>query len=344
MNAAAAKQQKKAKGRRVTFPMPKRVVVVGDLNGDDEALAALLRGTGLTDAQGHWAADNAHLVQLGDVVNRGIGCRSALDRLIQLSAEAPPRNSHVTMLLGNHEAMVLLGNHAWCHPEEFLEFATAEERNHFEVARTRRVYELLEMRSHGGRTAPITGALRAWEEAHVPGREAYVAAFSEDGVYGSYLRSLPAAIRIGDVLFVHGGLTPRFAERGLKKLDEQVVGGWARAPQTALDLTQDSPLAAEDGPLWCRSYAAAPEEDIDDDLDKALEAVSASVMVVGHTRTDLIGGKRGHPLVKHSGRLICADVGIGSSGGTPAALVIEKDVIWSWRPDEKKKRLRALDG
>ncbi len=343
MNAATTKT-KKSKGRKVTFSMPKRVVVIGDLNGDDEALAALLRGTGLTDGQGHWIADNAHLVQLGDVVNRGVGCRAALDRLIQLTAEAKPKNSHVTMLLGNHEAMVLLGNLAWCHPEEFLEFATAEERNKFEVARTRRVYELLEMRSHAGRTAPITGALRAWEEAHVPGRDAYLAAFSEDGIYGAYLRSLPAAIRIGEVLFVHGGLTPRFAERGLKQLDELIATSWARGPQTAMDLTPDSPLAAEDGPLWCRSYAAAPEEDIDDDLNKALEAVRASVMVVGHTRTDLIGGKRGHPLVKHSGRLICADVGIGSSGGAAAALVIEKDVIWSWRPDDKKKRLRSLEG
>lgn len=341
MSAAAAK--KKAKGRKVTFSMPKRVVVVGDLNGDDEALAALLRGTGLTDAQGHWAADSAHLVQLGDVVNRGVGCRAALDRLIQLSAEAKSRNSHVTMLLGNHEAMVLLGNLAWCHPEEFLEFATADERNKFEVARTRRVYELLEMRSHAGQTAPITGALRAWEEAHVPGREAYLAAFATAGVYGSWLRTLPAAIRIGEVLFVHGGLTPRFAERGLKALDEQVLDCWDRSPKTALDLGPDSLLSAEDGPLWCRSYAAATEDDVSDDLDKALEAVRASVMVVGHTRTDLIGGQRGHPLVKHSGRLICADVGIGASGGTPAALVIEKDVIWSWRPDEKKKRLRALE-
>ena len=229
------------------------------------------------------------------------------------------------------------------HPEEFLEFATAEERNKFEVARTRRVYELLEMRSHAGRTAPITGALRAWEEAHVPGREAYLAAFSDDGIYGAFLRSLPVAIRIGEVLFVHGGLTPRFAERGLKRLDELVIDGWAREPQTALDLTQDSPLAAEDGPLWCRSYAAATEEEIDAELTEALDAVRSSVMVVGHTRTDLIGGKRGHPLMKHSGRLICADVGIGSSGGTPAALVIDKDVIWAWRPDEKKKRLRSLE-
>lgn len=327
---------------RVTFPMPHRLVVIGDLNGDDDALAALLRGTGVIDRTGAFIADNVHLVQLGDVVNRGSGCRAALERLMRLSVEARKKNSHVTVLLGNHEAMVTLQNLAWCHPEEFLEFATPEERMRFEHERSRRVYELLDLRSDGGRTAPISGALRAWEEAHVPGKDAYLRAFAADGHFGAYLRELPVAIRVGPVLLVHGGLTPRWADGGLKQLDERVREVWAKKPRTAFDLTPDNPLAAEDGPLWCRTYAAGNDEATLRALDETLRRTRSKVMIIGHTRTDLIGGERGVPLVKLDGRLICADVGIGSSGGAPSAVYVEKDVVWCWRPDDRRRRLAAL--
>ena len=45
-----------ASARRVIFPQPSRIVVVGDLNGDDDALSVILMATGVTDRLGNWIA------------------------------------------------------------------------------------------------------------------------------------------------------------------------------------------------------------------------------------------------------------------------------------------------
>lgn len=340
-SARARVVERSKKATRVTFPTPKRLVVIGDLNGDDSALEELLGALGVIDKKGTFVATGTHVVQLGDVVNRGASPRRALHRLMTLEREAPRRGGRVTMVLGNHESMVALKNLAWCHPEELLEFATADEREAFERARGRVIYQLLDEHSRNGRTDPITGALRAWEEQNVPGRGAYERAFSSEGTIGRYLRSLPVAIKVGRTLLVHGGLLPRFAKEGLSRLDRMVQDTWARGPETALDLHPGDPLIAEDGPLWCRSLVTLTQEVATSLVEDALRMVHASTMIVGHTRTDLIGGERGRPLPLLGGRLICADTGIGQES-VPSCVVIEKDVVWSFRPDHKKERIGAL--
>lgn len=330
---------------QTAFKLPKRVIAIGDLNGDDDALAMLLRSLGITDRRGNWAATGVHVVQMGDVVNRGGKSRAALERLKRLQREAPRKQSRLTILLGNHEAMTVLGNEAWVTADEYLEFATDDERVEFELARARKTHQLLVANSGAGRTGPITGQLRAWEEAHAPGRRRFAHAFSAEGELGAWIRTFPVAVRIGSVLFVHGGLRPRFAKMGLKGLNAAVADTWAKGPRTQLDLDVTGPLLAEDGPLWERTFALSEEHRVDAALTESLDLVSAKMMVVGHTRTDHIpGGGAGHPLLRHSGRLACVDVGIGGTGGSSAALLIEKGVVWGYRPDEKKTRLGPLLG
>ena len=329
--------------RTVCFPMPRKLVVIGDLNGDDDALAMMLRALGLTSRDGSWTAEGVHLVQLGDVVNRGAQCRRALERLMRLEVEAEALGSRVTTLLGNHEAMVTLGNLAWCSPEELLEHAPADARVRYEMRRAQAVYELLVHATDRDRTAPIVGAVRAWEEANVPGRDAYREAMGPRGALGRFVRRLPVAIRVGPVLLVHGGLSLPFAELGLEGIEREAQATWARVPASEADLSPDDLLLAEDGPLWHRAYALGDEAAMEPELRGALRSSGASTMIVGHTRTDQVpGGRRGHPVARFGGRLICADVGIGSSGGAPAAVFIEKNIIWCWRPEERKRRLCTL--
>jgi len=321
--------------------MPKRLVAIGDLNGDDGALLAMARGLNLVDKNHNWKAHNTHLVQLGDIVNRGAGCKNALDLIMRWTKEAKKKGSRVSMILGNHEAMVTLGNEAWCTPEEYLEFATIEERARFDLERSRVIYDLLTSESQGGRTGPISGQLRAWEERNVPGRARYAAAFSADGTYGKFIRSLPAAIRVGSVLFVHGGLTPRFVDMGLQGLADHLADGWRGKPKTAYDLPPDHAIVAEDGPLWDRSSILSARAR--DQVELALKATQSTCMMVGHTRTDhLDGGECGRPLPLFDHQLICADVGIGTSSGRAAALFVERDTIWCWTPDDKKIRVCPL--
>ena len=54
-----------------------RVVAIGDLHGAIVALRTILRGTRLIDRDDRWIGGRAHLVQVGDVFNRGTGGREA---------------------------------------------------------------------------------------------------------------------------------------------------------------------------------------------------------------------------------------------------------------------------
>lgn len=326
------------------FPPPDRLVVIGDLNGDDDALRVLLCALGLSDARGTWRGGAAHLVQLGDVVNRGAQSRQALERLMRLQEKAAEQGGQVTVLLGNHEAMVTLGNLAWCTPEEILAHATDEERVAFEVARGQAVLRLLsESTGPDRRTAPIVGRLRAWEEANVPGKEAYLEAMGPRGAFGGFLRSLPLAVRVGGVLCVHGGLSRAFATEGLPGLQRRLEAIWDEAPETEADLAPESLLFDDDGPIWNRRLSLGEGAVVEQEIHDVLAHLEARTMVVGHTRSDQVPGEaRGEIAVRFGGRLICADVGIGQSGGALSALLIEDDALICWRPDKGTRRIMPL--
>src|SRR5262249_24740600 len=99
-----------------------RVVAIGDVHGAYDRLVELLKTTGLIDDKLKWAGGKTHLVQTGDVVDRGPDSRKALDLLHRLSDEAARRGGAVHMLLGNHEVMRMLGDLRFVTPDEYQAF------------------------------------------------------------------------------------------------------------------------------------------------------------------------------------------------------------------------------
>ena len=91
-------------------PQPQRIVAVGDLHGDYAAWTAIARAAGVIDPRGHWGGGSATLVQLGDVTDREPDSLKIIRSLQQLQKEAPRRGGRVVVVLGNHEAMNLLGD------------------------------------------------------------------------------------------------------------------------------------------------------------------------------------------------------------------------------------------
>src|SRR5256885_1640875 len=85
-----------------------RVVAVGDIHGDADQLVAVLRSASLIDDKGAWSGGKAHLVQTGDILDRGPDSRRAMDILMRLEIEATKAGGAVHALIGNHEAMNLL--------------------------------------------------------------------------------------------------------------------------------------------------------------------------------------------------------------------------------------------
>ena len=84
-----------------------QVLAVSDVHGMRPALDVLLRGAGLVDSAGRWAAGNSLLIVVGDSIDKGPQSLEVLDEWIALSAQAAAAGGRVVHTLGNHEAEFL---------------------------------------------------------------------------------------------------------------------------------------------------------------------------------------------------------------------------------------------
>ncbi|GAA5514876.1 hypothetical protein Dcar01_03639 [Deinococcus carri] len=81
--------------------------VMADVHGALAKLRVLLRGAGLTDDGDGWTGERAHLVFLGDYLDRGPDGLGVVRLIRRLEGEARAAGGRVTALLGNHEVMFL---------------------------------------------------------------------------------------------------------------------------------------------------------------------------------------------------------------------------------------------
>lgn len=320
-----------AAARGAPQPIP-QIVAIGDLNGADDVLIDILRGTGLIDANLRWTGGRAELIQMGDVFNRGGGAVRALRLLFALSRQAVRVGGRVTVLLGNHEAMVALRHEGYCTEAEYLSFATAKERRDWPGRVERAVRRLVRHHSPRGAILPIVPRLEAWKVEHVPGRAALRRALGAQGQLGRQLRALPVAHRAQDCVFVHGGILPRWAKLGVDGMNARAKQEWSSAPACMWSLPRHSLFRSTSGPLWDRSLVRRTAR-ARAALVRSLELLGAARMVVGHTQTSAVrGGQVGHILV-HADRLVLVDVGLRAGTGTPrAALVIRGSKGYEWTP------------
>jgi hypothetical protein len=221
-----------------------RVVAVGDVHGDVDALTEVLRLAGLLDAKGHWSGGKAHLVQTGDIADRAAHTRDCYELLMRLEREALAAGGRVHVLLGNHEVMNMRGDLRYLTPEELASYADQ---------------------------SPVpdpAGAAR--------GLAGHEVAFSAEGRYGRWLRTRPAVLRIDGTLFMHGGLQPAVSAQTLAELNR-----WVR--QDLFPGNVPGGGVDPQGPLWFRGYALDPEPQWSQGLDEALLRFGARRMVMGHT-------------------------------------------------------------
>jgi hypothetical protein len=316
-----------------------RVIAVGDLNGAADALEAILRGTRLVDRNGRWSGGRAHLVQVGDLFNRGPRARDAFARLRALGRQARAAGGEVTVLLGNHEAMTALGNESYCTVEEYLSFAPARERAHWKKRVGRQMLRLLRDHPPRGPIAPLEPRLAAWSALHAPGRREMRRELGPRGSTGRALRSLPVAIRIGETAYVHSVPSPRWARRGIDGLNQAARAIWAARPRFWRDLPRSSLFRAVDGPLWNREIVGRETRATRAALVRTLDALEVARIVVGHTQTrHLPGGERGRIALLHGGRVVCIDVSLGLGPSAPlAALDLRGDALHEWTPAGRRR-------
>jgi tetratricopeptide (TPR) repeat protein len=272
------------------FEAAERIVAIGDVHGAYDTFVELLSATGLVDRGLDWTGGTTHLVQTGDVLDRGPESRKVVELLMALEPRAEAAGGRVHALLGNHEFWNAVGALGYVSEKEFAAFAGRRDDA---------------LRKELGIDAP-RGVLAL--------REAYGAA----GEYGRWLRKKNVAIRIGDVVFVHGGITPEAAALGLPELNRRVRADMDSAAW------EESFSLSDDGPLMTRRYSSDDMKPSEMDalaleLDGVLQKLRARLIVMGHTVT--------YGLVepRFDGRAILIDTGMLDLylGGRTAALVLE---------------------
>jgi hypothetical protein len=255
----------RAQATRCEIDRVDRIVAVGDVHGAYDRFVEILTVTGLIDAQQRWSGGETHLVQLGDVVDRGPDSRKVLDLLIRLQEEARRADGAVHVLLGNHEVMRMLGD---------LRYVTAGEYQAFVTPRSEEI-----------RQDFVSKAAETEREARLKetplGFIEMVAAFTPAGQYGEWLRKLNTVVRINGILFVHGGLSPASAAMSCSSINDTV----RRELTRDLEKSRQAPLATlsagENGPLWYRGLGQST--DSARDVDGILEAQKARAIVIGHS-------------------------------------------------------------
>jgi hypothetical protein len=206
-----------------------RIIAVGDVHGALSQFVNILQRTGVIDARNQWVGSSTTLVQVGDVTSRGTQSRQCADLLMQLEAQAREQNGKVIPLLGNHEVMVIMGDLRYVLPEDYQTFAGEQSANVRERAYDDYRAFLARRRKHRGvHAAPEEPARQKWMEEHPLGFFEFRDAFGPQGLYGRWLRKLDTVAQVGDVLFLHGGLSPRLSFRNIGEINDRVRSEMAR--------------------------------------------------------------------------------------------------------------------
>lgn len=145
--------------------------------------------------------------------------------------------------------------------------------------------------------------------------------FAEDTELGKWLRSLNSVVKINDLLFVHGGLSPDLVDRGLSL--EQINNDIRKSLEKDNGMTNEELMKATyfpENPLWYRGYIMKSRSYSiinNEELDKVLSFYKASRIFFGHTEVESIR-------FLHEEKVVAINVPMGYSEIKPQVLLMEE--------------------
>jgi hypothetical protein len=293
-----------------------RVVVIGDLHGDYAKFHDQLTQAGLINARDAWTGGNTHLVQLGDVPDRAPDTRKILDLLIKLEPQARRAGGYVHALIGNHEAMNMEGDLRYTTPGEFAAFVDRDSprrRDAYYAA----VVAALQAHPPAAGLPVFDAAYRAQFDAEHPlGWVEHMAAWSPTGVYGRWVLTHNAIIRIDDTLYLHGGIGPEFVAFDMDVMNKAVLAALRHEPEVAGG--PHDILWNEQGPLWYRGMAQNDEATETANVAAALSRYGVRHIVLGHTKQ--------YPMVnsRFDGAVILTDIAVKGGCTDPHGFLIKE--------------------
>jgi len=284
-----------------------RIVAVGDLHGDYDGYLATLQSAGLVNRRGRWIGGDAHLVQTGDIPDRGADTQRIIEHLAKLASDARRRGGRVHHLLGNHEAMNVYGDLRYVTPGEFQAFVdggSAALRDRYFAAMLQALAT-----SDAERHAALPEDFREqWNREHPLGwvehRMAWDPRWGEKGALFQWAMQSKVAIQLNDLLFVHGGISNAYCGNSLASLTTMAHEALRRGDPGGRGMLED-----ERGPLWYRGLAGVAPATRTQIVDAILKTHGARHVVIGHTPTNGIVWPR------LDGRVVMIDTGIGAAYG-----------------------------
>ena len=298
-----------------------RIVAIGDIHGDYDNYIAVLKNAGVVNRWGKWAAGQTHLVQVGDIPDRGPDTLKIVRHLQKLEKQAAKAGGRLHLLIGNHEYMNIVGDLRYVHPGEYAAFETRNSKqirdNYYaysvKTLQQQRATQLADSRDAGNLPIVDDDFKKAWYAEHPLGFVEHRLAWQKGGELFEWVATHNAIIRINDVLFLHGGLSANLLPLSITDINTRLRAELNREP------FEGDPLGSADhGPLWYRGLAMGDEATERPALDAVLNHYGARMIVLGHTPDLNIITPR------FDGQVVIIDTGLSAYyGGHRASLEID---------------------
>ena len=265
------------------YKLPEKMVVISDIEGKYNAFESFLFTNKIIDTENNWIFGNGHLVLVGDFVDRGKNVTQVLWLIYKLEFQAQKSGGQVHFILGNHEVLNFHGNYRYNH-QKYVKIAQIISGKKDKAKAVKYMY-------------------------------------SEKSELGKWMASKNVIEKIGEYIFVHGGLSPDLLKYNLSLNEINTKSRTNYFPtESKLDTVVDF-LYSPKGPFWYRGLVMdrlnytkiQPEE-----LSKILKYYNAQKIIIGHTLVNEIS-------TDYNGRVIRIDLHHGSkkvSGKTKGLLIV----------------------
>ena len=285
-----------------------RIVAIGDLHGDYAGYLGVLRAAGLVDARGRWTGGATHLVQTGDIPDRGPDTRRIIGHMGKLAKEAAKKGGRVHNLMGNHEAMNVHGDLRYVVEGEYAAFAdagSAARRDRYFAA----VMDKMKQADPAAHAALPADYRATWNKDHPLGwvehRAAWDPRWNPKGEMFQWTMQARVAIQLNDLVFVHGGIGPAYCGNSLESMTAMARDALRLEAPGKLGILED-----EHGPLWYRGLAGVAPVASVGTVDEILKRHGARHIVIGHTPTGGVVWPR------LDGRVVMIDTGMAAAYGS----------------------------
>ncbi|MAJ50058.1 MAG: hypothetical protein CMB82_00365 [Flammeovirgaceae bacterium] len=225
------------------------VFVLGDTHGNYEEVVQILQNSKLIDETHQWIGGSAHLVFLGDVLDRGKDALRLMWFIYELEQSASKNGGQIHLILGNHEIMVMSND---------LRYVAAKEQ---QLANMHQV-------SYQQFYHPTRSVLGRWLSTKPTALKIDAILFAHGGIIlGSSLKSFNDQVYefIQAPIFSHLMEQP-FDSVNFSQHDREEQKGY---------------LYDSFGPFWFRGYVQT--DTLESYLDAILINNKAKLHVVGHT-------------------------------------------------------------